>query len=164
MKPPPPPQTVPILDPACGSRMFWFDKGDKRVLFTDIRKEEHTLCDGRSLEIKPDIEMDFRNLQFADGTFKMVVFDPPHLVQLGKSSWMAKKYGVLNSTWKEDLTQGFNECYRVLEPYGVLIFKWSEKDVRIGEVLKLFPEKPLFGHTTGRSGTTKWVTFMKLPV
>lgn len=150
-----------VLDPCCGSKMFWFDKSDQRVLFTDIRKEEHTLCDGRKLEIKPDIVMDFRNLQLPDNSFKLVIFDPPHLTKLGKSSWMAKKYGVLNSTWKEDIAQGFKECWRVLESNGVLIFKWSEKDIKIAQVLKLFSEKPLFGHTTGRHGGTMWVCFMK---
>ncbi|HIA7166045.1 TPA: hypothetical protein ACWSD0_005281 [Escherichia coli] len=34
-----------ILDMCCGSRMFWFDKNDDRAIFSDIRKEEHTLCD-----------------------------------------------------------------------------------------------------------------------
>ncbi|MFN1099338.1 SAM-dependent methyltransferase, partial [Escherichia coli] len=38
-----------ILDMCCGSRMFWFDKNDDRAIFSDIRKEEHTLCDGRRL-------------------------------------------------------------------------------------------------------------------
>lgn len=40
-----------ILDMCCGSRMFWFDKNDDRAIFSDIRKEEHTLCDGRRLII-----------------------------------------------------------------------------------------------------------------
>ena len=31
-----------ILDACCGSRMFWFDKENPLVLFTDIRDEEHT--------------------------------------------------------------------------------------------------------------------------
>ena len=44
-----------ILDACCGSRMFWFDKSNKNVLFADIRQEEHTLCDGRPLKIQPDI-------------------------------------------------------------------------------------------------------------
>ncbi len=43
-----------ILDMCCGSRMFWFDKQDPRALFADIRSEQHTLCDGRSLVISPD--------------------------------------------------------------------------------------------------------------
>ena len=152
-----------ILDVCCGGRMFWFDKGNKKVLFTDIRKEENILCDGRKFEVNPDIIMDFRDLKFPDKTFKMVVFDPPHLRVLGRKSWMAKKYGVLSENWKDDLRKGFSECWRVLEDYGVLIFKWNERDIRVSEILKLFNEKPLFGHTTGRSGNTKWMCFMKYP-
>ena len=36
----------PVLDPACGGRMFWFDKSDDRVLFGDVRDESWELCDG----------------------------------------------------------------------------------------------------------------------
>lgn len=152
-----------ILDACCGGKMFWFDKGDKRVLFIDIRKEEKGFIKHReTYEVNPDIVMDFRNLKFPDGAFKMVVFDPPHLRKLGKTSWMAKKYGVLGDTWREDLQQGFNECWRVLESGGVLVFKWGERDISIKEVLKLFPEKPLFGHTTSAGGHTKWIVFMKV--
>lgn len=88
-----------ILDACCGSRMFWFDKTNPAVLFADIRNESHILCDGRELNIKPDLQMDFRNMPFDDNTFKMVVFDPPHVDNLGDSSWMAKKYGRLFPTW-----------------------------------------------------------------
>jgi hypothetical protein len=49
-----------ILDMCCGSRMFWFDKQDARAVFADIRAEQHTLCDGRSLVINPDVIADFR--------------------------------------------------------------------------------------------------------
>ena len=35
-----------ILDVCCGSRMFFHDKQDVRVLFGDTRRESHTLCDG----------------------------------------------------------------------------------------------------------------------
>lgn len=54
----------PILDMCCGSRMFYFDKQDDRVLFNDIRVEEHILCDGRILNITPDVISDFKNLPF----------------------------------------------------------------------------------------------------
>lgn len=37
-----------ILDMCCGSRMFYFDKHDPNVLFTDIREYHDTLCDGRA--------------------------------------------------------------------------------------------------------------------
>ncbi len=59
-----------ILDMCCGSRMFWFDKNDDRAIFSDIRKEEHTLCDGRRLIISPDLIADFRALPFADASFR----------------------------------------------------------------------------------------------
>ena len=85
-----------ILDVCCGSRMFWFNKQDTRAVFTDIRAEEHELCDGRRLVISPDLIADFRALPFADESFPVVVFDPPHLERVGQSAWMGKKYGRLN--------------------------------------------------------------------
>lgn len=85
-----------ILDVCCGSRMFWFNKQDTRAVFTDIRAEEHELCDGRRLVISPDLIADFRSLPFADSSFPVVVFDPPHLERVGQSAWMGKKYGRLN--------------------------------------------------------------------
>ena len=141
--------------------MFWFDKANKDVLFCDIRTEIHTLCDGRSLEIKPDIGLDFTNLPFHDESFKLVVFDPPHLVKLGANSWMAKKYGILNNTWQADIKAGFAECFRVLEPNGILIFKWNEYQILTRDILKLTEVKPLFGHISGKRANTHWVTFMK---
>lgn len=85
-----------ILDVCCGSRMFWFNKQDPRAVFADIRAEEHTLCDGRRLVISPDLIADFRALPFADSSFSVVVFDPPHLEHVGQTAWMGKKYGRLN--------------------------------------------------------------------
>lgn len=151
-----------ILDACCGSKMFWFDKENPNVLFADIRNEQHTLCDGRDLQIRPDVEMDFTNMIFDDNSFKLVVFDPPHLHKLGKNSWLAKKYGKLLPTWELDIRAGFDECMRVLEPDGILIFKWNESEIKISDVLKLIPYKPLFGHTTGRQAKTIWMAFMKI--
>ncbi len=150
-----------ILDACCGGKMFYFDKNNKNVLFIDIRKENHILCDGRKFEVKPDIIMDFRDLKFPNKTFKMVVFDPPHLLKIGKNSWMAKKYGYLGKNWRDDLKKGFDECWRVLKKDGFLIFKWSERDVKVKEILDLFKKEPLFGHTTGNSGNTIWICYLK---
>lgn len=150
-----------ILDACCGSKMFWFDKSNPAVLFADIRTEKHILCDGREMEVKPDIEIDFREMPFDDNTFKMVVFDPPHLHKLGHETWMAKKYGVLLPTWELDIKAGFDECMRVLEPNGVLIFKWNEIQITLNKVLEVIKVKPLFGHVTGKHGRTIWVSFMK---
>ena len=148
-----------ILDVCCGSKMFYFDKNDKRVIFMDIRELETTLCDGRELKVKPDIIGDFRHIPFEDNKFHLVVFDPPHLIKAGDKSWLVKKYGKLSlETWKEDLTQGFSECMRVLQVNGTLVFKWNEEQVKLAEILKLFPCQPLFGNKRAK---THWLVFVK---
>lgn len=48
-----------ILDACCGPRMMWFDKQNPLAVFMDIRDEECTLCDGRNLEVHPDVVGDF---------------------------------------------------------------------------------------------------------
>ncbi|WP_024817065.1 class I SAM-dependent methyltransferase [Arthrobacter sp. 31Y] len=152
-----------VLDPASGSRMFYFDKEDERVLFGDIRSEQHVLCDGRALNINPDAMTDFRAMPFPDGSFSVVVFDPPHLVRAGRKSWQAAKYGQLNAeTWREDLRAGFAECFRVLKPEGVLIFKWNEIQIPVSEILALTEQKPLIGHKSGKQSKTHWITFLKV--
>lgn len=56
---------------------------------------------------------------------------------------------------------GFAECFRVLRPEGVLVFKWNEIEVPLREVLALTPERPLYGHRTGKQAKTHWVAFLK---
>lgn len=150
-----------ILDACCGSRMMWFDRQNENTVYADKRTETHTLCDGRSLEINPDIEMDFRDMPFIDGQFKLVVFDPPHWIKAGAQSWLALKYGKLNQDWREDIRKGFSECFRVLATDGVLIFKWNETQIKVSEILALTDQKPLFGHISGKRANTHWITFMK---
>lgn len=159
-----------VLDPCCGSRMMWFDPTDQRVLFGDQRHETVTVIDRthrtdgtRVLSIHPDCVLDFRALPFADNTFPLVVFDPPHLVRAGKNSWLAAKYGRLSKDWRQDLRAGFAECFRVLRPEGLLVFKWSEIQVATRDVLALTDRKPLFGHPSGKRAGTHWITFMKEP-
>lgn len=150
-----------ILDPASGSRMFYFDKNDNRVLFGDIRQLETNLCDGRKLSVKPDVITDFTNLQFPDNSFKLVIFDPPHMTSLGENSWMAKKYGRLEQGWQKTLSKGFSECFRVLETDGILVFKWNESDIFVKDILSLTDEKPILGHISGKRSLTHWILFMK---
>ena len=161
-----PPQ---ILDACCGSRMMWFDPQNPNVVFGDRRSETLTVTDNshrnaagtRTIRIEPDTLMDFRAMPFADGTFKLVAFDPPHLVQAGPKSWLAAKYGKLSDDWREDLRKGFAECFRVLANDGVLVFKWNETQVKLREVLALTPHQPLFGNTSGKNAGTHWMVFMK---
>lgn len=151
----------PILDVCSGSRMFWFDKKNPKAIFGDIRREKHILSDGRKLEVNPDVLMDFRKIPFPDETFRLVVFDPPHLRGAGKNGWQAKKYGSLGPDWRQDLKAGVDECFRVLKPEGVLIFKWNEQSFRVSEVLSAIEREPLFGHRTMQNNKTIWLTFMK---
>tara|TARA_Y100000815_G_C13265771_1_gene471051 strand:- start:382 stop:831 length:450 start_codon:yes stop_codon:yes gene_type:complete len=141
--------------------MFWFDEENQGVLFGDIRSERHTLCDGRVLNIDPELKMDFRSMPLPDASFRMVVFDPPHLRRAGVTSWLRAKYGLLGDDWREDLRQGFAECFRVLQPEGFLIFKWNETQIKVSEILALTDHKPLFGHKSGKRADTHWICFMK---
>ncbi len=145
--------------------MFYFDKNDPRVLFCDKRRIKTTLCDGRPFEINPDLTADFSNLPFEDNSFKLVVFDPPHLLHNTDSEitgWQHIKYGALQGDWKTEIKKGFAECFRVLEENGVLIFKWNETDVPVKEILKLTNYKPLIGHKSGKRSNTHWMCFIKI--
>ena len=151
-----------VLDVACGSKMFWFDKNNQDVEYCDRREvERHEYYPGRYLEIKPDTICDFTKLPFKDEACKLVVFDPPHLTWAGDKSWTALKYGRLEGDWREMLRAGFSECFRVLDKDGVLIFKWSEVQIPLREILPLSPYPPLFGHRSGKNMNTHWLCFMK---
>lgn len=152
-----------ILDACCGGRMFWFNKEHPSVIYSDIRSEEFTACDGRKVRIRPDLQADFRKMPFENESFYLVVFDPPHLDNAGENGWMAQKYGRLGKTWRADLKAGFDECMRVLKPYGTLIFKWNEERILVSEIVKIFGVDPLIGHRTRQSSKTIWMTFMKFP-
>ena len=157
-----------ILDACCGSRMFWFNKNHPNTIFQDIRTEEKGFVISRDKrEIKPDIIGDFRKMVFADKSFKLIVFDPPHLTAKGfDNSIMGKTYGTLDDiNWRDDLKKGFDECWRVLEYYGVLIFKWNDNKIPFKEVLKCFNKEPLIGQKSmnKKGSATKWFCFMKIP-
>ncbi len=155
------------LDACCGSRMFWINRADPRAVFVDKRREKHVLTDksskggSRTLVVDPDIQADFTALPFPDEAFAMVVFDPPHLIRNGRNGWLAKKYGKLEGDWKEEIRQGFAECFRVLKPTGTLIFKWNEHEVPVSQILALTPETPLVGNRCGKTAKSHWLVFMK---
>lgn len=150
-----------IIDVCCGGRMFWFDKHNADVDFCDIRKLSTTLCDGRQFEVSPDIIADFRNLPFADSSYHLAVFDPPHIAKIGDKSYMSIKYGKLPPDWRDLLKEGFDECMRVLKPNGILIFKWNETSIPTSKVIEALGHSPLFGHKSGKLSKTQWLCFMK---
>ena len=150
-----------ILDATCSARSMWFQKNHENTIYADKRSVDLICSDGKRWIVDPDIVMDFTQMPFEDNTFKLVVFDPPHMKKLGENSIMAQKYGVLTYHWRHDIKEGLSECLRVLEPGGILIFKWNENQIPVKEILALCPIDPLFGHTNGKRGHTIWMTFMK---
>jgi len=158
-----------ILDACCGGRMFWFNKTHPNTIYIDnrVRKQGHQKTRPNH-HIEPDIVMDNRKMDFMDKSFKLVVFDPPHLFAKDnceeKGFIMGKCFGWLNKdTWKEDIKRSFNECWRVLEDYGVLIFKWNESSIKKKEILEVLEREPLFGHPNKSGVSTHWFCFMKIP-
>jgi len=157
----------PIIDVCCGSKMFYFDKDNPNVEFCDKRELSCERSWGiydsvRHIEIHPDTVCDFTDLPFADKSFKLVVFDPPHLTQGGDNSWLVMKYGKLDKGWPTMIHDGFAECMRVLDDYGTLIFKWSEIQIPLKDVLKAIGHEPIFGNRSGKHNNTHWLCFMKL--
>ena len=107
-----------IIDVCCGSKMFWFNKENPDVEFCDIRELPKTeYYPGRYIEISPDTMCDFTNLPFADNSFHLAVFDPPHLNQVGDKAFMAVKYGKLGEDWER--VQNLAESIR-----------WAAREIR----------------------------------
>lgn len=128
-----------ILDPACGSKMFWFDKNESHTTYTDIRKEILTMKDRkytRKIIIDPDKVANFTDLPFDEEEFNLIVFDPPHLNKVGANSWLAKKYGQLDrNSWPTDIEKGFKDVFTHI------------------------PYKPILGD---KRGHTRWFVFIKV--
>jgi hypothetical protein len=174
-----------ILDATAGFRMMWFNKNNKYTVFMDKRNDVDILADieqfgenrGRPIfkEWKPSnptYQGDFRKTSFPDKTFRLIVWDPPHLKGSGsRKHQQGLCFGVLQAeTWQSDFAKGFTELWRLLKDEGILIFKWHDSSFNFREVLKLFPHKPILGQTTsnhvtkdGKRRHTFWFCFMKIP-
>ena len=157
--------TADILDVCCGPRMFYDrDSKDREdTIYMDIRsgfhiEYEHPNGYVSCWSVEPDIIGDFRSIPFESNRFSLVIFDPPHIPR-NTNGIIIKKYGSLGSDWKNDLSAGFSECFRVLRPGGFLNFKWSEVPIPISEVTPLFPVKPMYHTRTGMHGG--WFMFRK---
>lgn len=111
-----------ILDVTCGCRSIWFDKNEPHTTYCDCRSEyfESDYGSHRVIDISPDVIADFRDLPFEDGTFNLVVADPPHIKKRHptETGWMVKKYGQLYDGWEQVLHDGFQEWMRVLKVGG----------------------------------------------
>jgi len=146
--------------------MIWFQKDCPHAVFMDSRKVDNQVIwtgkdKSRTLTVQPDVVGDFTHMPFEDESFSLVVFDPPHFDHVGKTSWLAAKYGRLEKNWPDMVRDGFNECMRVLKPNGTLVFKWSEYQIPVGKIWKAIGQLPLFGTRCGKSAKTIWAVFMK---
>jgi len=72
------------------------------------------------------------------------------------------KFGKLEDGWEDMIKKGFDECMRVLDEYGTLIFKWNETQHTTKKIIEVIGQQPLFGHISGKQNKTHWLTFMKV--
>ena len=152
-----------ILDATAGFRRMWMNKQHPNCVYLDER-----------YECEPDIVGDFRDLrQFKDNHFKLIVFDPPHIIRtpLGDIGQIHDFGSLEPETWQSDLKKGFKELWRVLAPHGVLVFKWSTQQIPTSKLKQFFPAEPLFYQITTSKTRKKshshyqtlWFCFMKIP-
>ena len=153
-----------IIDVCCGGRMFWYNKNHPLALYQDIRRDILPLKEqyGMNFTIEPDVIGDYTNMIYGDKSFKLVIFDPPHMF-MNENAWMTKKYGSLkNIDWRKNIGLGFKECWRILDDYGTLIFKWNDNCLDIKEIKTLFPDEPIIFNKIGTKGKrTYWFVFFK---
>lgn len=147
-----------ILDMTAGNRNIWIDRNCSDAIFVDHR-----------VEVAPDIVADSTALPFANETFDLIVFDPPH-VNVGVNSALTHLYGHYTSVQIRDFViDGSREAHRVGTRDSLLIFKWCDHDVRHERILASMAPwwRALFGHVVSirsspkRISTTQWFTLRK---
>jgi hypothetical protein len=119
------PHTPPqrILDATVNGGRFW--RGSQRpVIGLDI-----------NYRYRPDVVGDNLYMPFRDGSFDVVVYDPPHIPNQGKdrSKDFNTRFGLV---LKSSAAQGYNfshlylpfvhESYRLLQPEGILLCKIAD--------------------------------------
>lgn len=152
-----------IIDVCCGGRMFYIDKENPSVLFCDCREFETIFKKNgykdEKFSVKPDKIIDFKKMDFDDESFHLVIFDPPHILYGSDKSFLCQKYGKLSKDYKNDLSKAFDECIRILKTNGTMIFKWSEAQIKLSEILSCFSKKPLLCQKTSK--TSHFCVFFK---
>lgn len=149
-----------ILDACCGGRHWWWDKEHPLAVYMDQRVAPPGSVDVRpGWEVAPDVVGDFRAMPFDSAAFRLVLFDPPHIVREEPSGYIAMKFGALHpDTEQDDLRRGLAECWRVLAPGGTLVVKWAGELARIRPH---FPSEPIVGTRSLRGLHPRWFVLYK---
>lgn len=110
------------LDPTYGKGNFWTRWQPANFIKTDLHPNAQGV-----------MAMDFRKLEFVDGFFEAVVFDPPYKLNGTPTEKVDSPYGVhIPTRWQDriDLMQrGQKECARVLKNGGFLLSKCQDQVV-----------------------------------
>jgi hypothetical protein len=97
------PDAQTVLDVTYGSGAFWDGSAPVQVTAVDLNPT-------RAL----DAAVDFRQLPYADESFDVVTFDPPHLADAGSESIMRERFGTYEDADLEDVIKdGCREAWRV---------------------------------------------------
>lgn len=124
-----------ILDMTAGWRALWFEIGDAVLM-------------DRRIECTPHVVADWKHLPFKDGSFDIVLFDPPH--KGFTSGYLAESYGrctLEDVIW--DMQHGAREAWRVTRNNALMVLKWATPALRLDRVLTHLPRwKPRFGQRT----------------
>jgi len=159
-----------VLDATTGGKHMWHSemKDADSVVFADRRRvEKGALEHQQGWSCNPDVVCDTRDLPFAENTFSLIAYDPPHRVTDGGMKQLAgvieQKYGALMAeTWQSDLQSSFEELWRVLQPGGTITFKWADVHKSHDKVIDAIGKTPLYGVTTEKDrAVTKWWVFHK---
>lgn len=106
------------LDATCSTKRLWPPHADVRM--------------DRDPSVHPDVVADATNTPFKDGQFDVIYCDPPHLVGLNRFTQAAAKGYRRFGAWRfmsdyYTFLDGINrEFYRILRPYGWLIYKTTD--------------------------------------
>ena len=172
-----------ILDATAANRCMWTTKDSPHILWIDIEPD---------LTYKPDRLLDCTETDYPDEYFKTIFFDPPHEYGREKNQaiYTTPSKEVHDKKWPQHIrkypryygldkyaTKGAllnfihkaaEEFNRILEPDGMLWFKWSENRVKLHPIIPLFKARgfiEMMKIPVKYSGKTKnrtwWVLFMK---
>lgn len=160
-----------ILDMSAGPRAIWWEKNHPNTVYLDIgfnRIDEH----GTTIK-NPDIVADTRAMPFRNGTFDLIVYDPPHC-KFNRNSQMGLRYGNYYKTVDElrsAIRGSVMEANRVAKESCVMAFKWNNHDISFSKIFGIMYSywRVMFGDTSndvrqrGFRSDTCWAFLEKAP-